>query len=193
MTEMEKEKSQQGKKDHFPIVKKLLLDEIDREFSSSSNAFFSRFERLNVADMSELRRSLEKVSRRTLVVKHSFAKKIFEKLQVGDASRFLDGSILVTLGAQEPQVASKTLVEFAKSHESLQLKGMILDGMIYDATFVKELAKLPSRKELLTMVVTRMKSPIVNLAMTLNGILRSFVSVLNEVHKKKVQESGQQQ
>jgi len=188
--EMAKEKSSEEKKCGISLIKKLLLDEIDREFSSKETAFFSRFDRLNVADMSELRRNLEKVSRRTLVLKHSFAKKVFEKIQMKEAERFLDGSVLVTLGAKEPQTASKTLVEFAKGHESLQLKGMIFDGKVYDANYVKELAKLPSRKDLLTMVVTRMKSPIANLAMTLNGILRSLVSVLSEVQKKKAQETA---
>lgn len=182
---MGKESSTEGKKDQISLGKKLLLEEIEREFSSSENAFFSRFDRLSVADMSELRRNLDKVSRRTLVMKHSLTKKVLEKNKVADAIRFLEGSVLVTLGAKEPQLASKTLVDFVKGHENLQLKGMILDGKVYDGSFIKELAKLPPRKELLTMVATRMKSPIARLAMTLGGILQSFVSVLNEVQKKK--------
>lgn len=175
------------KKDEVSFTKKLLFDEIEREFTASKNAFFSRFDRLSVADMSELRRNLEKVSRRTFVVKHSMAKKILEKMKIGEASRFLQGSVLVTLGAEEPQRASKTLADFAKGRDTVELKGMILDGRVYDGSYVKELAKLPSRKELLTLVVTRMKSPIAGLATALNEILRSFVSVLNEVHKKKSQ------
>lgn len=184
---MGKENSTEGKKDRVSFGKKLLLEEIEREFSSSENTFFSRFDRLSVADMSELRRNLEKVSKRTLVMKHSLAKKVLEKSKVPDAARFLEGSILVTLGAREPQLASKTLVDFVKGHENLQLKGMILDGKVYDGNFIKELAKLPSRKELLTLVVTRMKSPIARLAMMLGGVIQSFVSVLNEVQKKKAQ------
>ena len=169
------------------ILKRLMLEEIEREFSASSTTFFSRFDRLTVSDMSELRRNLEKVSKRTLVAKHTLTKKVLEKLNLAEAATFLEGSILVTLGAKEPQAASKTLVEFVKGHESLELKGMILDGKIYGAHFIKELAKLPSRKELLTQVAIRMKSPISGLVLTLGGILRSFVTVLNEIQKKKAQ------
>ena len=186
-----KRDSSAGKKERVSLAKKLMFEEISKEFSLGENAFFSRFDRLSVADMSELRRNLEKVSRRTMVVKHSLAKKIFEKMQVADASRFLDGSILVTLGVAEPQLTSKTLVEFAKGRENIELKGAILEGKVYDGNFIKELAKLPSRKDLLTLVVTRMKSPIARLAMTLGGILQSFVSVLNEVHKKKAEAAPQ--
>lgn len=177
------------KKEKVSLAKKLLFEEIDKEFRSSDSLFFSRFDRLNVADMSELRRNLEKVSRRTLVVKHTLAKKILERVKVGEAARFLEGSILVTLSAEEPQLVSKTLVDFVRGHENVELKGLILDGKVYDGTFVKELARLPSRKDLLALVATRMKSPITGFAVTLRNVLQSFVSVLNEVHKKKAQEA----
>lgn len=162
-----------------------MLEELEKEFRSSDNTFFSRFDRLNVQEMSELRRSLEKVSKRTVVVKHAFAKKIFEKMEFPEVNRFLEGSILVTLGEGEPQWVSKALVEFVKGHENLKLKGAIVSGKIYEANFVRELAKLPPRRELLALLVTRIKSPIANLALTLGSLLQSLVTVLDEVRKKK--------
>lgn len=173
------------KKRELPIGKKLMYEEIEREFASSTSAFVSRFDRLSVADMSELRRNLEKVSRRTLVVKHTLAKKVFEKMKVGDAGRLLEGSVLVTVGGQEPQLVSKTLVDFAKGRENIEIRGAVLEGQVYDGAYVKQLAKLPSRKELLTQVVTRMQSPIAAFAMTLKSVLQSFVIALNEVQKKR--------
>ena len=166
-----------------------MLQELEKEFASAPNAFFSRFDRLNVQDMKELRRGLEKVSKRTLTVKHTLARKVFEKLQWGEAARFLEGSILVTLGTGEPQLVSKTLVEFGRTHESLKLQGLILEGKAYEGNFIKELAKLPSRKELLTLLAIRMKSPLARLAMTLNGLIQSLVSVLNEIQKKRAPEA----
>lgn len=182
---MEKKNASGPKK--VSLGKKLMFEELDREFSSSPITFFSRFDRLTVQDMSELRRSLEKVSKRSLVVKHTLAKKVLEKIKVPEAARFLEGSMLVTLGAQEPQVVSKTLMEFVKGHENLVLKGLILDGKAYDESYVKELARLPSRKELLAQVAIRMKSPIAGFAMTLRALLQSLVIALSEIQKKKVQ------
>lgn len=169
-----------------------MFQELEKEFTSNTSAFFSRFDRLNVQDMSELRRNLEKVSRRTLVVRHALAKKILEKTSLAGATRFLEGSVLVTLGVEEPQLASKALVEFVKSHENVEIKGLIFDGKIYEGSFVKELAKLPSRKELLTMTAIRMKSPIIYFVLTLRNLMQSFVSVLNEIQKKRAQEAPQQ-
>lgn len=178
-------------KREISLGKKLIFEELEKEFSASNNAFFSRFDRLNVQDMNELRRNLEKVSKRTFLVKHTLAKKILEKANYKDAVRFLEGSILMTLGVKEPQVASKTLVDFTKGRENVEVKGMILDGKVYEASYVKELAKLPSRKELLTMVAIRMKSPITAMVMTLNGLMQSLVRVLSEVQKKRAGEAPQ--
>lgn len=174
-----------ARKEKTSLTKRLLYEEIEREITASPNLFFSRFDRLTVADMSKLRRNLEKVSRRTMVVKHTLAKKILEKVKVPDAMRFLEGSVFLTLGVKEPQAASKILVEFVKSHESVQLKGLVLEGKVYDGNFIQELARLPSRNELLTLLAVQMQSPITRFARTLNAVLQSFVSVLDEVRKKK--------
>lgn len=167
------------------LGKQLILGELEKSLAQSEHVFFSRFDRLSVADISELRRNLEKVSRRTLLVKHTLAKKALKKLELSEAARFLEGSILVTLGEGEPQAISRTLVEFVKGHENVELKGLVLDGKIYEANSIKELAKLPPRHELLTRVATGMKAPIANFTLTLAALLRSLVTVLEEVRKQK--------
>lgn len=179
------------RKEGVTLPKRLIFEELEREFKTHENAFFSQFDKLSVQDMTDLRRSLEKVSKRTVVVKHTLAKKILERLNLSEAVSFLTGSILVTLGAKEPQAASKALVDFVKTHESVQLKGMILEGKVYEAAFVKELARLPSRKELLTRVVAGLNSPVARFALTLNSIIQSFVIALSEIGKKKASEAFQ--
>ena len=57
LEEMESTSPSEGKKE-VPLVKRLMLEELEREFASSEVAFFSRFDRLTVQDLSELRRNL---------------------------------------------------------------------------------------------------------------------------------------
>lgn len=177
------------KKEEVSLAKKLMLEEMEREFKGAHFAFFSRFDRLSVADMSELRRSLEKISQRTLVAKHSLVKKIFEKMEVPQAEKFLQGSILITLGTEDPQPVSKILADFSKGRDSVELKGLIFGKKLYEGSFIKELAKLPSRKELLTQLAVRFRSPITALVVSLNQLLQSLVIVLNEVRKKRIQDA----
>lgn len=161
------------------------MKELEKEFKNNSCIFFSSFNKLSVADISEFRRSVEKVSKRSMVVKHAMAKKIFSASNVGEAENFLKGQVLVTFASGEPQVVSKTIMEFSKKNDKLAPAGVIFENKVYDAEFVKRLAKLPSRHELLTQAVIRIKSPISGFVMTLSQVLRGVVVALNEIKKQK--------
>lgn len=167
------------------VVKEIMMKEIVREFEGNPYAFISSFQGLPVADLSDLRRSLEKVSKRSVVVKHSMAKKIFASLQLSGMDGFLKENVLVTLADKEPQAISKAIIDFAKTNQKLVPMGVVFEKQVYDEKFVKALAQLPSRKELLTQVVVRMKSPISGFVLTLNQLLKGLAVALNEVKKKK--------
>ena len=165
--------------------KELMMKEIEREFEKSTCAFFTSFDAISVADLSDFRRTVEKVASRSIVVKHAMAKKIFAKQNVGDAEKFLKGQILVTFGAKEPQAISKAIVDFVKTNQKMVPAGVVFEKKVYDHTFVKRLAALPSRKELLTQVAIRVKSPISGLVITLNQVVSGLAIVLNEIKKQK--------
>lgn len=167
------------------IVKEAMLKEAEGSIDGMAYAFLSSFEGLNVAELSELRRNLEKVSSRSVVMKHTLAKKAFQGDNVTGLDDFLKGSVLVTVGDKEPQAASKAIVEFAKTNKKFAPSAVVLNKQVYREDFVKRLAQMPSRKELLTQVVVRVKSPISGVVLTLNQVLRGFVVALNEVKKKK--------
>jgi len=165
--------------------KKIMFEEITQEFEKNPYAFISRLEGMTVVDISDFRRSVEKCSERSLVVKHSMAKKVFEARQWAGAEKFLTGQVIVTFGKKEPQDISKSLVEFAKKNDKLVPEGVIFEGQVFDESFVKQLSQLPNRHELLTQVVVRIQSPISGFVMTLNQVLRGFVVALNEIKKQK--------
>lgn len=165
-------------------VKEILMKEVEKEFSAPY-AFISTFEKLPVADLSEYRKSVEKFSKRSMVIKHTLAKKVFEKHSWKDAETFLKGQIVITFGEKDPQNISKAVVDFNKANNKLVPAGVIFENKIYGVDFVKRLATMPSRHELLTQVVVRVKSPISGLVLTLAAINRGLVVALNEIRKKK--------
>ena len=58
----------------------------------------------------------------------------------------------------------------AKDAKALELKAGVVEGQKYDAAALTELAKIPSREELLSRLLGSMQSPITNLARVLNQI-----------------------
>ena len=167
------------------FVSQHLMDEMVKEFKANPYAFISSFNGVTVADMGELRRNLSTVAKRSLVVKHSVARKVFESLQLGDAAKFFKDNVLVTLGDKEPQEISKKLTEFSKVNNKFLPRAVVFEKKVYDEAYIQTLSKLPTRKELLTQVVVRIKSPISGFVLTLNQLLRGVAVAINEIKKKK--------
>ena len=167
------------------IGKQLMLEELVDALRANNYIFFTRYQKLSVSDFGELRRKLEKVSDRALVVKNWVARLAFQKVGIKDVNGFIKGSVFMTLGGQEPQVISKVLVNFAKDRENFQLTGACLDGRLYDPTYLQGLAKLPSREVLLATVVSRLNAPIGNFVNVMGQLIRSLAVVLDQVSKQK--------
>jgi large subunit ribosomal protein L10 len=168
------------------LEKETIVNEIKISYKESPYVFFSSVSGLSVADISELRRALETKAQRAMVVKNSLMKRVLKENGAnGEATEFLKDQVLVAFGTKEPQDISKALVDFIKDHEKLILRGAIIEGKIVNSDYVKQLAKLPSKKELLGMVVSGINAPIAGFVLTLGGLVRSFVIALNQVAKKK--------
>src|SRR5690349_13602385 len=121
------------------IEKELMYKEIEREFEKSSYVFFSNFEGISVSDLSKARAKLNKSSNRSMLVKHAMARKILKTRGFNDVEAFLKGSVLLTFGDKEPQDISKAVVESTKVSEKLKIGGVLFEGKIENAEFVKQL------------------------------------------------------
>lgn len=167
------------------VEKELMMKEIVQEFEKSPYAFISSFHGLKVSDLSEIRRNLEKVSSRSIVVKHTMACKILKQLNFKDTDSFLNGSVVLTFGDKDPQKISKALMTSAKGNEKWKPSGVIFEGDTKGFDFVKRLAALPSKKELLTQMLLRMNAPISGFVTVLSGLTRGLVVALSEIKKQK--------
>jgi len=162
-----------------------MYKEIKDSLENSQYAFISSFDKCTVKELSDMRRALEKVSKRSLVVKQALARKVLTELNLEDAGEYFDKQVVITFGDRDPQNISKAIVEYAKTNKKITPNGVLFEKKAFDKVFVQRLSQLPSREELLTQVVIRIKSPITGFVLTLGQLLRGLVTVLNEVKKQK--------
>ena len=80
---------------------------------------------------------------------------------------------------------AKTLTEFAKTVPQIVFRGGIVDGKPIAANEVEQIAKLPSREELIGKLLFLLQSPISRFVRTLAAIPRDFVVVLDQIGKQK--------
>ncbi len=62
------------------------------------------------------------------------------------------------------------LAKFAKTAPALEIKGGVVEGVCYDAKGMDNIAKIPSREELLAKLLGSIQSPITNFARVMNQL-----------------------
>jgi len=168
------------------IAKELMLQELIQALQSKDYIFFAQHHGLPATDFVELRRKLDQVADRTLVVKNSITRLAFKHMGIEpDINGFIKGSIVLTIAQKDPQTVSKILVDFARSRESFQLDGAYLKGEIFPAQYLRTLANLPSREVLLASVAGNLNAPISGLVNMLGQLIWSFVMVLDQIQRTK--------
>ena len=124
--------------------KQLVIDEIKDCVSNAKTYVLFDYRGLTDTESKELRRKL----------KNTLMDRAFKDLNV-DLEEGLTGPSALAFG--EDEVAPiKVLSDFAKDHQALVLKVGVVDGKVSDKAALAELATIPSREGLLTMLATGM-------------------------------------
>jgi large subunit ribosomal protein L10 len=97
----------------------------------------------------------------------------------------LVGTNALLFAYEDPVNPVKALIDYAKSVPKIEIKGAVLAGKALTADQLKELAKMPSRIEMLSMVAGVLNAPIRNLASALANVPRGLVNVLVAVKEQK--------
>ena len=168
--------------------KEIMLTMIREKMEKSQSVVMIDYRGLNVKSMTRLRRRMRETGCELLVAKNTLTKLVASELQLEGIDPYLEGPTAMAFSYEDPVTPAKVLGEFAREFKTMQVKGGILERRVIDAQGVKALADLPSREVLLARVLGGMQAPMYGFAISLNGLLRNLVYVLEEVRKKKADE-----
>ena len=158
------------------------------KLKKADSVFITGFSGLPEIDLIEFRKTLDKESAEHRVIKNALFKVVSKEAGIQDTdklARILKGSSAFTFGAKDGVTIAKVIVDFQKTHSKLEIKGGILQGKILTAEDVKNLAKLPTKKELLAQVVGTIAAPLTGIVGVLAANLRNLVGALNAIKDKK--------
>ena len=139
--------------------KELMVNQLTEKLKQDKNLLVSDYIGLSAEEMTELRRELESVSSRYMVLKNSIARIALDNAGFGELKKFVEGGTGIVTGGRDPAQTTKILSKFSKQYGSLKVKGGYLDGGVIDAAKLSYLATLPSRDDLIAKVVYAIKSP----------------------------------
>jgi large subunit ribosomal protein L10 len=160
------------------------LEAIKSKFSENKDFIFTDYRGLSVEQITLLRGKLREKEAEYRVVKNRYAKLAFQQLEMPDVSDLLVGPTALALLKDDASAVAKILFDFSKD-APVSVKGAIVDGRLFDGTQTEALSKLPSRDQLLALLMRTMQAPLQNLVYAMNGTAQKLVRVLQAVADKK--------
>jgi len=162
--------------------KKEIISEVAGLIKESKTTALFDYKSLSVPELAELREKLRENGAELKILKKSLATLAYKEAGIEVNVRDFGGQIAVAVKGVDEISVPKALVQFAKSREETErVLGGTLEGVVIANDKVMDLAKLPSKEELLAKAVGSIKSPISGFVNILSGNLRNLVGVLNSI------------
>ncbi|MGN0973327.1 MAG: 50S ribosomal protein L10 [Bacilli bacterium] len=134
--------------------KQKIIDEVKTRVEENNSIVLFDYRGLTDAEIKELRCALRESDADYKVYKNTLMSRAFNDLNI-DLGENLTGPSALAYG--KDQVAPiKVISEFTKNHPALVMKVGIVDGEIADKAMLDQLASIPSRDGLLTMLAGAM-------------------------------------
>lgn len=131
-------------------AKESVVNEIADKMKNASTYVLFEYRGLTVTETNELRRKLRESGSEFKIYKNTLTKRALDSLNV-NLDEHLNGPKAIAFGS-DAVAPIKVLSDFAKSHKALELKVGVVDGEVADQAMLNELASIPSREGLLTML-----------------------------------------
>ena len=162
------------------------VNEIAAQLSGTKDFFFTDYRGLTVEQITNIRNKLREQNAEFHVVKNNYAKIAFTNMDHAEVNDLLVGPTAIAFSKEEAGPVAKAILEFAKD-APLELKGGLVEGNLFDKEKVVAFSKLPTKKELLQMLMGTMNAPLQNMVYVLNGVTTKLVRTLAAVAEKKGQ------
>ena len=166
--------------------KQQIVTEVAEKFSRAKSLFFADFTGISVEEINELRREFRKSGIEYHVVKNTLARKALESVTGFDrVGEKLVGPTAIAFSYDDPVASAKIIKKFREKHEKLEVKICVLENQIYDGSKLNELAKLPSRPEIVASILSSIQAPVAGVVGAIGALIRELVNVLGAIERKK--------
>jgi len=151
-------------------LKQPIVQAIVEDLTDAQSAVIVNYCGLTVAQDTELRKQLREAGVIYKVCKNTMMKRAFEGTDFAQLDEYLEGPNAIAISKEDATAPARILYKFAQDAPALELKGGVVEGTAYDVAGISELAKIPSRDELLSKLLGSLQSPITNFARVIKQI-----------------------
>lgn len=166
--------------------KEAIIQEMTEKFSNASSIFVADFSGVDVNTITELRRGFREAKVEYRVMKNTLARMSLKNAGIDGLNEFLVGVNSYAISYDDPTLPIKVVEKFNKDKKTeIPIKVAFFEGQLVAPEKVADLAKLPSKHELLGQLMGMLKSPMSKFVGTLNASMQNVVGVLKALEEKK--------
>jgi large subunit ribosomal protein L10 len=166
--------------------KQAVVAEVSKQLAGAQAVILAEYRSITVRDMTELRRKARGSGVYLRVLKNTLARRAVADTPFKGLTEKMVGPLAYGI-SRDPVAAAKVLQGFAKDNEKFVIKAGAMPNVVMSAREVADLAKLPSRQELLAHLVATLQAPIAKFVRTLNEVPGKFARTLAAVRDGKQQ------
>ena len=151
-------------------LKQPVIEEISAHIKDAQSVVLVDYRGLTVEQDTRLRKQLREAGITYKVYKNTMMNFAFKGTDFEPLTPYLEGPSAVAISNEDATAPARVLCNFAKEANKLEIMGGVVEGIAYDAKGIGEIAKIPSREELLSKLLGSLQSPITNMARVLNQL-----------------------
>ena len=169
--------------------KKAIVAEVNETATSALSLVIADARGVQVDSMTALRKEARENQVTLRVVRNTLAKRALEGTEYECVNDTLVGPSLFGFSMEDPGAAARLFKDFAKENEEFEVKALAVSGQMLGADQLDVLAKLPTRDQALSMLMSVMQAPATKLVQTMNAVPSKLVRTLAAVRDQKQAEA----
>ena len=164
--------------------KKAVVAEVSAQVATAQAIIVAEYRGLEVGVMTDLRAKARKAGVYLRVLKNTLVRRAVKDTPFEKLAEKMGGPLVYGISS-DPVATAKVLNDFARGNERFVIKAGGMPNAVISAKEVTALANMPSREQLLAMLLGTMQAPVVKFVQTLNEVPGRFVRTLAAVRDQK--------
>ena len=169
--------------------KKAVVADVSAQVAKAQAIVVAEYRGLGVGNMTQLRAKARTSGGYLRALKNTLARRAVKDTPFEKLADQMIGPLVYGISS-DPVAAAKVLHEFAKANDKFVIKAGAMPNAVISAKEVAALANMPSREQLLSMLLGTMQAPVAKFVQTLNEVPSRFVRTLAAVRDQKEKASA---
>ncbi|KRN29202.1 50S ribosomal protein L10 [Lactobacillus selangorensis] len=147
-----------------------VVDGITEQFKNAASVVVVDYKGMNVEQATALRKELRDSGVKLEVIKNTYLRRAVKAAGFEELNDSFVGPTAVAFSNDDVSAPARILAKFAKDTGTIKLKSGLIEGKFATLDEIQELASLPDRDGMLSMLLSVLQAPVRNVAYAVKAV-----------------------